>query len=160
MNSIEFSKIIGPVAEYYDRNLSESAVAVYFQLVKDLDAEAFQHMINLHMTDPEQGMYFPTMAHLTAQVSTSKDVIREAGIAFENNPQIDGTGGFDLNRESAYDREQRKRAYIDTQVNEWKSASVLERIGYSDRVPDNLKGELLMKLGHNRNKLLEDGTNG
>ena len=146
MTKQEFIQIIVPVSEYYGRAMTEAAIKVYYQVAKDIDAPAFEHLINLHIADPDQGMFFPTLSHLSAQASCEADIKRQASIEFEANPSIDGTIPFDVKAEKKEHREARKRNFVSKQLDEWKGRTAIERIAYSDRVPDQLKVGMLMKL--------------
>tara|TARA_R110001599_G_scaffold339851_1_gene559737 strand:- start:28582 stop:29061 length:480 start_codon:yes stop_codon:yes gene_type:complete len=155
MKKAEFIKIIFPVCEYYVRTLSESAITLYFEAAKDIDAKAFEHLVKMHLGDPDQGKFFPTLAHIAAQASSESDVKRQAALEFDSNPKIDGTPAFDLQKESKDQREARRRNFIASVTDDWKDASMLERIAYSEKVPEVLKGEMLMKLSHDAINALE-----
>tara|TARA_R110002049_G_scaffold282589_2_gene462421 strand:- start:3268 stop:3747 length:480 start_codon:yes stop_codon:yes gene_type:complete len=146
MKKSEFVKIIFPVCEYYGRTLSESATTLYFEAAKDIDAKAFEFLINSHIADPDQGKFFPTLAHVTAQASSESDIKMQAAIEFDSNPKIDGISTFDFQKETKEQEDARRRKYIANVVDGWKGSTSLERIAYSEKVPESLKGEILMKL--------------
>lgn len=139
MNKKEFLETIVPVAEYYGRAMSEAAFAVYYESCKHLNRATFDHLVRAHIADPDHGRYFPTFSHLVAQAGDEKDIARQAGVAFDDRPNIDGTGWFDVQQESKSDRDARKRRYVARCVDEWKGRSAIERIAHSSRLPDNLK---------------------
>lgn len=155
MNKTEFTKIIFPICEYYGKTLSDAAIALYFDAAKEIDSSAFEHLVKLHLADPDQGKFFPTLAHIVSQASNETDIKRQAAIDFDKNPRIDGTSPFDLQKETRDQREARRRKFITEIVDDWKDASMLERVAYSERVPAHLKGEMLLKLGGEYIKALE-----
>jgi len=146
MNKSEFIEIIIPLAEYYGKTLTDAAMMVYFEAAKFIDALAFQHLVKMHMTDPDQGKFFPTLAHIVGQASDEKTVSRQAGIAFDKNPKIDGTSGFDVKKESKQQLETRRRHWIASQSDDWKSASAIERIAFSEKIPLEYKTNMLISL--------------
>lgn len=154
MKKTDFVKIIFPLCEYYGKTLSDAAIALYFEAAKDIDTQAFEYLVKLHLADPDQGKFFPTLAHIVGQASNETDIKRQAAIEFDENPRIDGTSPFDLQKESRDHLEARRRKYISEVVDDWKDSSMIERIAYSDRVPVQLKGEILLKLGHETIKAL------
>jgi hypothetical protein len=155
MNKTDFVKIIFPVAEYYGRTLSEMAITLYYEAAKEIDAPVFEHLIKMHLSDPDQGRFFPAFAHVVAQASSEASTRIEAGAEFDSNPMIDGADSFRVKNESIEGRETRKRAFISNVLNDYRNASVVERIAYSDKVPESLKGEMLMRLTDNTIKALE-----
>lgn len=146
MNKTEFIEIIAPLAEYYGKTLTDAAVMVYFQASKEIDANAFQHLINLHMGDPDQGKFFPTLAHLAGQASDEKTVTRQAGIEFDTNPRADGSSTFDIQQESKYQLDIRRKRFIANVVEEWSAASTVERIACSEKIPLEYREPMLIAL--------------
>lgn len=154
MTKTDFVKIIAPVAEYYGRTLSDAALQVYYEAAKEISAQAFEHLVRMHIAHPEQGRFFPTLAHVAAQAGEESDIARQAGIDFDNEPNIDGTGWFDCNHETKHDREQRRRKYIAKCVDQWRSAPALERIAHSENIPIRYRTPMLKAIGSI--KLLEN----
>ena len=140
MNRQEFVKIIAPISEYYaGKPMADAAIEVYFDLAKSLPADIFDHLIRFHMTDPDQGRFFPTMAHVMAQAGTESDAKAQAGIEFDRNTGIDGTSSFDRKQESMSAKASRRNAYIARSVAEWRESDPVSRIINSARIPEQMK---------------------
>ncbi|KZZ72372.1 hypothetical protein A3765_28610 [Oleiphilus sp. HI0130] len=159
MNKHEFISVIAPLAEYYGRNLTDAAIAVYYAAARDIDLATFEHLAQCHVADPEHGMFFPTLAHLLAQTGSEKDVTRLAGEAFDKFPDIDGTSSFERNQEKKFDTEARRKKYIASQVLRWKNLTPIERIAESVMLPKALRnGAITMLENQSQTKL--GGSNG
>lgn len=155
MDKREFAQAIAPVAEYYGRNLTDAAVAVYYRAAKHLDLELFEHLLEQHISDPAQGKFFPQFAHLLDQAGNEEDVARQAAIAFDHNPKIDGTGWFDANQESKAQTDARRKRYIALQIERWKKSTPLKRLADSPRLPESLRISAEKALEHSPNLKLE-----
>ena len=128
MNNIDFVKIMTPAADYYGKSLTGGLAKVYFNLVKDLDAIVLDALLTKHMSDPNQGMFWPTFAHLMAQAGTESDTAIQAGIDFDKNTGIDGTGSFDRRQESQIATASRRKKWIERAKLEWKETPAIERL--------------------------------
>ena len=128
MNKQDFLKALLPVGEYYSKNFTDGLIAVYYEQAKELDSNTFESLIKKHMSDTDQGRFWPTFAHLAAQAGTEDDVMTQSGIDFDNNPKIDGTISFHLARESVNDRAGRRKIYSSKKRLEWKKTDPVERI--------------------------------
>ena len=115
MNKQDFIKVILPVSEYYSKTLTDGLVEVYYMQVKDWDLSLFEEMIKKHIQDPSDGRYWPTIAHLVSQAGTEASVGVKAGIAFDEDPTIDGCSSYDSAGESKYDRASRRKIFIEKQ---------------------------------------------
>lgn len=147
MNRQEFVQVMIPVAQYYTKELTDSLIKIYYAQASELSVEAFEYLINMHMKDPDQGRFFPTFAHLIAQGGTEDDIKVEAKKIFDNNPCIDGIGSYQAKLESIDKRNARRSAYIRSYVSEWKECTSLEKLAFSKRIPDNIKGLIKNDLG-------------
>ena len=134
-----------PVGEYYGKTLTDGLIQVYYDQVKEWDADMFETMLSKHINCPSQGCYWPTVAHLSSQLGTPASVNASACVAFDNNPLIDGFSSFDASRESIHDRNQRKKAFANKKANEFSAMTTQEKITlFSNRLESN--GSL--KLGN------------
>lgn len=155
MKKIEFVKIIAPVAEYYGRTLTDAAIMLYFEEAKQIQAEAFEYLIRMHIRDPEQGAFYPTLAHVLSQAQNKTEIARIAGIAFDQDSSIDGTGRFDRNSETKQQLEIRRKHYVDRQVQLSAKRNPAEIVAYSPNVPIELKREMLVAIQMDHKKKLE-----
>ena len=62
----KFNELIAVACEFYDRELSEGILAMYWELLEDWDCRWVELGMKLHMKDPDQGRFFPKPAHLKA----------------------------------------------------------------------------------------------
>lgn len=132
MKKQDFVEVMHPVARYYGRELTNELTLIYFELVKKLTRPTFEALVWKHMQDPDQGQFFPTFAHLSNQASNAKDVKRKAGLEFDDNPRIDGTTTFQEQHESVFDRQERRRRYIDRRLEDFSALTALQRIQVSN----------------------------
>ena len=132
MNKKEFIEVMYPVAQYYDRKLSDELVKMYYALVKQLSKQTLEALTLKHMQDPDHGQFFPTFAHLTNQAANEKGLKRQAGLEFDDNPGIDGSGHWEVNHETTFQRQERRRRYIDNKLERFHSQNAIERIQTSN----------------------------
>lgn len=117
----------------YRTEIAQVQVSLFYEFLKDITIEQFEAAIYAHMVDPDEGKYFPTAAHIISQLTgTEKLVKAKAADNFNENPGIDGAVSFDVQRESHYDRDARKRAYILHQVGQWSQGDLKQRIQYAE----------------------------
>lgn len=128
MNREQFLEIILPIQEYYGRNMTKPALELYFKSVESWSVEVFGQLVEKHVSDPEQGQFFPTKAHLIRLCVNESDIRTKAAEAFDKNPMIDGTLKYDTYRENYDQRETRKRRYINKKLTEFREASTDERL--------------------------------
>lgn len=131
MTKPEFIRIILEAADYYNRPFGKGAQGLYYQKVKDLTANEFKLLLSKHLDDRDWGHVFPLFSHLSALAGKSSDISVRAGIAFDDNPGIDGTISFDLRSETTQRTSQRRKIFIDRQVSEWKDKSPIEQLRIS-----------------------------
>jgi hypothetical protein len=141
VNKEQFLKIILPTASYYSKEMPSELITIYFNQAHEIDAEAFEFLINQHMKDSDQGRFFPTFAHLIAQAGTESQIKVEAGRLFEKNPLIDGYSSYDAQRESVEKRESRKRRFVSEYLEDWKDSTPIEKIAFSEKIPESYKIE-------------------
>ncbi len=142
MNKNEFKQSIALVAEYYSKTLTDGLVAVYFDNVSDLPIEVFDLLLKKHIAS-EQGKFWPTFSHLLEQAGTESDEATRAGIEFDKNTGIDGTGHFDRNQETQFKTAERRKRYIKSQQLAWKKTTPAEKLATSILLPyvaQSLKG--------------------
>ena len=140
MNKNEFIKVLLPTAEYYSKVLTDGLIEVYYHQAKDLDFELFGLLVKNHIADSDQGRFWPTFAHLTAQAGNEKDIATQAGIDFDKNPKIDGTCSFDIRNENTIKTASRRKNWIEREVLEWKKTTPIERLTNSPLIGfDTLK---------------------
>ena len=67
---------------------------------------------------------------------TENDAGAKAGIEFDKNTGIDGTGTFDRNQESQIKTATRRKNWIERKKLEWKNTDVLEKLSNPLTLPD------------------------
>lgn len=135
MNIADFTKTIFPVTELYSKTLSAAAIQLYFEDVEFLDAETFRSLLKKHRAS-EQGKFWPTFSHLIDLAGTENDAGVKAGIDFDNNLKIDGTGHFDIANETVIKRASRRKIWVERKKLEWKNIDPIERLQGPLSLPD------------------------
>ena len=70
-----FIDTIHSIADNYNRApLGRQTLSVWFGALKDHPLEVVQKAIADHVTDPDQGRFFPTIAHLIAKIGVAAEV--------------------------------------------------------------------------------------
>jgi hypothetical protein len=64
----EFSAFLLAIAEVYNRKLTDSAVMIYFDALRDLEFPAIRGAVKLHCQNPEEGRFFPLVAHIRGRI--------------------------------------------------------------------------------------------
>lgn len=64
-----FSAFLLAVAEMYQRKLTDSTVALYFESLKDLDLSQIKHGVKLHCEDQDEGKFMPLPAHIRGKIA-------------------------------------------------------------------------------------------
>lgn len=127
MKRENFARIITPVFEYYARQVTDAAIAVYFEAIKELDEKTFEQCLWRHVRDPNQGQFFPTAAHIVAQICNDATISARLNSNFDSDPCIDGTSRFDAARESHTQRDIRRKRYIAKCLDQVKSMPLQKR---------------------------------
>ena len=135
MNKKEFTEVILPVTELYSRVFSAAALQLYFEDVQSLDAETFSALLKKHRAT-EQGKFWPTFSHLVDLAGTENDAGAKAGIEFDKNTGIDGTGSFDRNQETQIKTATRRKNWVERKKLEWKNTGALEKLSNPLTLPD------------------------
>lgn len=61
----QFLKLLEKTCVYYSKAPNDGFIEVYWNLLKDRSLQEVAEAIKSHMRDPEQGQFFPLVAHLT-----------------------------------------------------------------------------------------------
>lgn len=64
----KFLEIMDGLGVVYGKSLPPNAIAVYWKLVQGISLRDFEKAINAHCNDPENGKFFPLVAHINAQL--------------------------------------------------------------------------------------------
>lgn len=71
---IEYKKIMFGLGDYYNTNVPESLLTIYWSDFKEYSIDQFDKAVSDHRKDPDQGMFFPKTANLIKQLhGTGKD---------------------------------------------------------------------------------------
>jgi hypothetical protein len=62
----DFSAFLCTIAEIYNRKLTEAALLLYFDTLKDLEFTQIRKAVKAHCEDPDNGKFFPLPAHIRA----------------------------------------------------------------------------------------------
>ena len=115
----QIAQILTHLSIAYGREATPDLAEIWWADFQTWDPDELAACIHAHRSDPEAGQYFPTLAHLTRQlIGSPNDIKIRAMVEFDNNPSIDGTSTWDIDRESYSDRERRRRAWINRQLEE------------------------------------------
>ena len=68
----QFKQLLKILSANYNRNLTDPQVDLLKLMAKQFGFNKFNTAIMAHMTDPDQGMFFPNMAHVAAKVTGTK----------------------------------------------------------------------------------------
>jgi hypothetical protein len=60
----DFTVFFMAIAEVYGKKLSDTAVLIYFDALKDLDFTVIKRSVKAHCEDPEDGKFMPLPAHI------------------------------------------------------------------------------------------------
>jgi len=71
----DFIDSIHSIGDNYNRApLSRQTLAVWFEALREHSLETVQKAVAEHVTDPDQGRFFPTIAHLIAKIGVAAEV--------------------------------------------------------------------------------------
>lgn len=132
MNFEKFRDAMFALGVNYNREITDNHLKLYWAQFKDFSDEDFQVAVNDHMTDPEQGKFWPTVAHLMLSLcGCEMDVRVAAATAFDNNPRIDGCASFDASHETHQMRELRKKRFIESASRDWRHSTNQEKLHFA-----------------------------
>ena len=70
----QFAAMMNALAEYYNREISEGLMGMYWQGLEHHDLSAVREAMNRHMQNPESGQFFPKIADIARMLTgTSSD---------------------------------------------------------------------------------------
>jgi len=67
-----FSEVLGGVHDFYGKELSKFAVAVWLQACESFDIEQITKAFSAHLMDPERGQFMPKPADLVRQLQGTR----------------------------------------------------------------------------------------
>ena len=60
-----FKELFDGICEYYQKEkMNKMALQIYFESLKEFDFSLISNAVMIHVRDPQQGMYFPKVAHI------------------------------------------------------------------------------------------------
>ena len=136
MKSSELKLALKILQTTYRTEISPALIAVFWKFFAEVPSVKFAEALESHISNPDQGRFFPTPAHVLAYLVKSDTMIsNDAGLAFDKDPTIDGMPSFDANRENEFSRSQRRREYCQRQLEEWKTETSFEqKLAYSNTI--------------------------
>ena len=70
----QFASLMGALAEYYNRDISDALIGMYWQGLERYDLSAVRESLNRHMQNTDTGQFFPKIADIGKMLSgTSND---------------------------------------------------------------------------------------
>ncbi len=71
---VRFVKALTVLAEYYEKNLSQGVIELYWQGLKQYEIEAIEGAIGRHLQNPDSGQWMPKIADIVRMIEgTSQD---------------------------------------------------------------------------------------
>lgn len=61
----QFATLMGALSEYYNRDISDALIGMYWQGLEHYDIGAVRESLNRHMQNPESGQFFPKIADIS-----------------------------------------------------------------------------------------------
>lgn len=133
MKTEDLIKATHVLAITYEKSLTLEQCELWLSIFEYVPVTKFAHALQKHITDPDQGRFFPTPAHILGHMVLSKSVVKlRAEEEFDNNPCIDGTSSFDAQKESEFDRQRRRREHVAAQHDFWDRQPFERKLFYSD----------------------------
>ena len=109
----------------------ENLINFWWQQFGDCDDAVFANAIQCHVDNPDDGRFFPTVAHIRkAMFGTEADLRVQAALDFDKNPRIDGCSSYDESHENHYMRDLRKKRYIEYAARRWRHSDNAAKIEY------------------------------
>ena len=136
MKSSELKLSLKILQTTYRTEINPALVAVFWKFFAEVPSVKFAEALESHISDPDQGRFFPTPAHVLGYlVKTESQILIEAGAEFDREPTIDGMPSFDANRESEFARSRRRKEYQQSRLAVWKcDTSFEQKLAYSDTI--------------------------
>ena len=70
MDRVEFEKILIGMATFFDRQLSNGELDIYWKVLGGFSCDMLNQAINRHVKDPQHGRFMPKPADIIAQVKS------------------------------------------------------------------------------------------
>ena len=121
MQSSELKLALKILQTTYRTEISPALVAVFWKFFAEVPSVKFAEALESHISNPDQGRFFPTPAHVLAYlVMTDQQISNDAGIEFDRDPTVDGMPSFDANRENAFHAAHDARSTAKARLPEWQ----------------------------------------
>jgi len=135
MKSSELKIALKILQTTYRTEIGSALIAVFWKFFAEVPSHTFAEALESHISNPDQGRFFPTPAHILGYlVMTDQQISNDAGIEFDRDPTIDGMPSFDANRENAFQRSTRRKEYCQGQITKWHETSYEHKLAYSDTI--------------------------
>jgi len=116
----------------YNRDITDNLVTLWYARFSTLPTEAFVYALSAHIDDPDEGRFFPTVAHVLKHIiGTEADAEARYGIAFDDDPGCDGLPTFDQQRETIPQRAGRRKIWVEQNLARWRTASADQKIQHA-----------------------------
>lgn len=129
MTEHEMIKSLAVIASMYRAQFTSEQYEIWYQLVGDLPQALLDEGIRRYLLNTERCHFLPQPGNILAELVHSDAKIKSmAAQDFDENPAIDGTDSFTIQHESHFDRQQRKRQYVNGDLQDWKGWPITQQL--------------------------------
>ena len=117
--------------------MTAEMLEIWLSIFEHVPEREFVEALKKHMTDPGEGKYYPTPAHILDHLVLGEKAIKAiAAQQFDNNPGIDDTPMFMQSRETDFERRMRRREWIQQSVIEWQAMPFQQKLKHSGLITE------------------------
>jgi len=117
--------------------MTPEILEIWLSIFEYVPEREFVEALKKHLTDPDQGKFYPTPAHILDNLVLGEKAIKAiAAQQFDNNPGIDGNPMWNQSRETDFERNMRKREWIQQSVIEWQAMPFQQKLRHSGLITE------------------------